>query len=544
VAGLLGEEGAMAEIAKAQTAFEDGDERLAASDYGAAADLFAEAVELYEAQVAEATRFFRDEPLRVAATVRGMREGLDALEQELYDRLAVATARLESCEAGAGGSQTEEEREAIADCRRNAENEVQLMEQLIELTRENVLSGPPRQAIADGLDRADSLLNEGRYRAALTAYAEVKAGLAELLAWPERAEEALRRERAVSQEIGRFRSALAAAGRDESEVEAELDGLVVQIDHARDVLAGGEAEEAMALFETVGLTTADLRAATVERLFQQAQAHEAEGHPSAAVSTIDELLAFNPGHAEGEALRERILSRRLTNVVGMELVFIPPGDFRMGSPASEPGRDDDERMRDVEIAPGFYMSSTEVTQAQWLAVMGEHPSRWEGDALPVEGVSWADAVAFCEELSRVDGRSYRLPTEAEWEYACRAGTTTPFSFGRFISPDQANYDGRYGYANGPKGEFRGQTVAVGSFPPNPWGLHDMHGNVWEWCLDVYKGEPIDTVSAAGEEPSRRHALRGGSWRHRPMHCRCANRVWAPADSRLDTVGFRVVLESE
>jgi formylglycine-generating enzyme required for sulfatase activity len=212
----------------------------------------------------------------------------------------------------------------------------------------------------------------------------------------------------------------------------------------------------------------------------------------------------------------------------------------MGSPASEPERDDDERLHAVEITPGFYMSATEVTQAQWLAVMGENPSTWEGDALPVDGVSWAEAVAFCEELSRVEGRHYRLPTEAEWEYACRAGTTTPFAFGRFVSTDQANYDGRYAYAKGPKGEFRGRTVPVGSFPPNPWGLHDMHGNVWEWCADAYTSEPIN---AAGEGSVERRALRGGSWRHRPMHCRCANRLWAPADVRLDTVGLRVVLES-
>ncbi|UCC29559.1 MAG: formylglycine-generating enzyme family protein, partial [Phycisphaerales bacterium] len=168
-----------------------------------------------------------------------------------------------------------------------------------------------------------------------------------------------------------------------------------------------------------------------------------------------------------------------------------------------------------------------------------------GDDLPVEQISWEGALEFCRRLSAEEGRQYRLPTEAEWEYACRAGTTTPFSSGETISTDQANYDGEYEYGSGVKGVFRNQTVPVAEFPPNAWGLHDMHGNVWEWCPDGYEDYPPSPVTRSAQEPPiEGRVLRGGSWRSRPRYCRCANRVRDLEGSRLSNIGFRVVLESD
>lgn len=175
--------------------------------------------------------------------------------------------------------------------------------------------------------------------------------------------------------------------------------------------------------------------------------------------------------------------------VTQEFAWIPPGTFMMGSPPEEYGRFDDEHYHEVTIEEGYWMATTPVTQEFYEAVMGSNPSHFKGEAkLPVESVSWYDSVAFCEALGALlgDGLTPDLPTEEEWEYACRAGTTTPFWTGETITTDQANFDGNYPYRPGdPKGVYRGKTTPVDMFPPNPWGLHDMHGNVWEWTKSVY-----------------------------------------------------------
>jgi uncharacterized protein (TIGR02996 family) len=233
-----------------------------------------------------------------------------------------------------------------------------------------------------------------------------------------------------------------------------------------------------------------------------------------------------------------------TDPAGMTFAWVPPGTFLMGSPPTEEGRSDDETQHRVTLSKGFWLGITPVTQAQWRAVMGTNPdpSRFKGDDRPVERVPWHDCVKFCKKLSKKEGRRYRLPTEAEWEYACRAGTTTPFSFGQTISTDQANYDGNDTYGRGKKGAHRQQTTPVGSFPANAWGLFDMHGNVWEWCQDWYGAYPSsDTKDPQDSNHGEYRVVRGCSWCNAPNWCRSASRSGYTPASRWDFIGCRVVL---
>ena len=242
----------------------------------------------------------------------------------------------------------------------------------------------------------------------------------------------------------------------------------------------------------------------------------------------------------------------LADGVDLTMLWIPPGRFWMGSPDHEPKRSDAEGPQHLVQLQGFFMGQTPITQAQWRAVMGSNPLRFkaqaDSDQRPVEKVSWRDALAFCRRLSERQGRMYSLPSEAQWEYACRAGTTTPFHFGETITPDLANYDASITYANGPKGEYRKQTTPVGLFPANAWGLQDMHGNVWEWCLDQwhdnYAGAPSDGsawVDSADEKSGASRLLRGGSWGVTSGGCRSADRgLGVPGNAYHGSIGFRVV----
>ena len=225
-----------------------------------------------------------------------------------------------------------------------------------------------------------------------------------------------------------------------------------------------------------------------------------------------------------------VLPKEFTNSIGMQFVHINAGEFMMGSPADEQDRRDNENQHPVRITKPFLLGVHEVTQAQWRSVMSTDRNQFKGDDLPVEHVSWDDATAFCQKLSQQEGKKYRLPTEAEWEYACRAGTTTPFATGQTIGTDQANYNGGYTYGSGQRGVHRRKTTAVGSFQPNQWGLCDMHGNVWEWCHDNY------------ERAEGARVLRGGSWNDIPWECRSANRGWRTPDGRFGVIGFRVALD--
>ena len=237
----------------------------------------------------------------------------------------------------------------------------------------------------------------------------------------------------------------------------------------------------------------------------------------------------------------------------IELVRIPAGTFLMGFPDDEKTRSyEGSKPQHLVTVPEFFLGKYPVTQSQWRAVATglpkiEHdldpdPSRFKGDTHPVERVNWYEAAEFCQRLSQATGRDYRLPSEAEWEYACRVGTTTPFSFGELITTDVANYDGNSTYGQSPKGDYRKQTTPAGSFPANGFGLYDMHGNVREWCFDLwhdnYEGAPTDgSAWVTGKEQNR--LLRGGSWYDFPWTCRSAGRVGDTPDVRDYGIGFRV-----
>ncbi|NEO33760.1 MAG: formylglycine-generating enzyme family protein [Symploca sp. SIO3C6] len=237
------------------------------------------------------------------------------------------------------------------------------------------------------------------------------------------------------------------------------------------------------------------------------------------------------------------LTENLGYGVQLEMVAIDDGIFMMGSPDSEAGRSDYEVPQHlVKVAP-FFMGKYPVTQEQWLIVAGfpqvnrslnPNPSRFKGSNLPVECISWYDAQEFCNRLSQQTGREYRLPTEAQWEYACRAGTTSLYHFGEAISPELANYS-----------KNRNRTTPVGSFQvANNFGLYDMHGNVWEWCADHwhenYEGAPSDGQAWLGSDNDNRRIIRGGSWNNRPSFCRCASRNDFYRDLDDYVIGLRVV----
>jgi sulfatase modifying factor 1 len=221
--------------------------------------------------------------------------------------------------------------------------------------------------------------------------------------------------------------------------------------------------------------------------------------------------------------------------------LILPGEFMMGSPANEPERDDDEQLHEVMLTRGFWLADTACTQALWQAVMGKNPSYFKGAQRPVEEVSWDNCQAFIKKINALKpGLNLRLPSEAEWEYACRAGTRTPFWFGDNINPEQVNYDGNYPYADGEEGKFREETVEVKSLPCNGWGLYQMHGNVWEWCSDWYGDYPTESlIDPGGPSSGSSRVLRGGSWIYFGGFCRSAYRLRLDPAYRSFSTGFRL-----
>jgi formylglycine-generating enzyme required for sulfatase activity len=226
----------------------------------------------------------------------------------------------------------------------------------------------------------------------------------------------------------------------------------------------------------------------------------------------------------------------------MELEYIPAGTFMMGSPETEADRRPDETLHEVTISKSFYMGKYPVTQAEWLMVMANNPSHFKRARFPVENVSWDDAMEFCANVKQQTGQAICLPTEAEWEYACRAGTTTPFHFGKALNGTQANCDGNYPYGTTTEGPHLQETSAVGSYPANAWGLHDMHGNVWEWCSDWYGEYPIIIVTdPQGPQKGEYRVLRGGSLYGYSEDCRASYRSRSSPGFRSLFNGFRVLL---
>ncbi|MBD2491690.1 SUMF1/EgtB/PvdO family nonheme iron enzyme [Aulosira sp. FACHB-615] len=244
----------------------------------------------------------------------------------------------------------------------------------------------------------------------------------------------------------------------------------------------------------------------------------------------------------------------LGNEIGLEMVLIPGGSFMMGSPEGELKRSDSESPQHLVNIQQFCIGKYPVTQEQWKAVaampqvnreLDPDPSNFKGANRPVEEVSWYDAVEFCDRLTAHTKRNYCLSTEAEWEYACRAGTITPFHFGETITSELANYRGTETYGAGVKGTYREETTEVGSFGvANNFGLYDMHGNVWEWCRDHwhdnYKGAPTNGGAWLTNDNSHSRLLRGGSWVNAPENCRSAYRNKHVPDLQAYDIGFRVV----
>ncbi|ALB39518.1 serine/threonine protein kinase [Anabaena sp. WA102] len=231
--------------------------------------------------------------------------------------------------------------------------------------------------------------------------------------------------------------------------------------------------------------------------------------------------------------------------IKLEMIAIPGGTFLMGSPDNEAERDSDESPQHQVTVPSFFMGKYKLTQAQYQAIIGNNPSYFKGNNRPVANVSWDEAVTFCQKLTQKTQKNYRLPSEAEWEYACRGGKKTPFSFGDNITTDLVNYDGNDPYNSAPKGKYREQTTDVGTFPPNAFGLYDMHENFWEWCEDDwhynYMDLPIDGSAWKSRSGSSEKLLRGGSYRdYTAMFWPQGDRGRTSRYDRDHRYGFRVV----
>jgi formylglycine-generating enzyme required for sulfatase activity len=248
---------------------------------------------------------------------------------------------------------------------------------------------------------------------------------------------------------------------------------------------------------------------------------------------------------ERKVQRARQFSQDLGGGVKLEMVSIPGGLFSIGSPGHT-GYEDEHPQHPVTVAP-FFLGKFLITQEQWRAVTGKQPTcRCTGDKNPVDRVSWPDGQSFCKRLTKKTGRAYRLPSEAEWEYACRARTGTPFYFGATLTDQLANYVAEHVFADEPKGMYRHVSTPGGTFPPNEFGLYDMHGNLWEWCADTWHESYTGAPSSAApweERGAEFRVVRGGSWHEIPNHCRSAVRLKFKADERDDVVGLRVALSA-
>ena len=262
-------------------------------------------------------------------------------------------------------------------------------------------------------------------------------------------------------------------------------------------------------------------------------------------------------------------AKSLTNSLGMKLISIPAGTFTMGSPKTEQGRGRDEDQVKVTLSESFYIQESEVTQGQWLKVTGKTVNEQiatkkgpigrganlvaEASAIGAEQpmcfVNWPDAIAFCQKLTQLEkekgtlseGFIYTLPTEAQWEYACRAGTDTVFAFGNTLTSEQANFYGKKPYGVKTEGIYREKTTPIKTFAPNAWGLYDMHGNLYEWCTDWYAESASGGTDPIGPDKGDGRIIRGGTWNRTATSCRSSYRYSSGPESRSYNIGFRVVL---
>ena len=307
---------------------------------------------------------------------------------------------------------------------------------------------------------------------------------------------------------------------------------------------GDYRDDARLLAETARFATAGLLPEGFQRHIREIVEEEFEKGPWGR--WILELEEVDLSMASSATLvRGSVPTVDLGNGIRMEMAIIPAGEFLMGAPIGEKARDDDEIQHAVRLTRPFLLGRAQVNQAQWRRVMGNNPSWFRGDNLPVEQVSWEDAQAFCKKLSGISGLACRLPTEAEWEYACRAGTSTVFHFGNMCDGTQANCRGDLPYGSLAAGPNLSTTTPAGRFPSNAWGLFDMHGNVGEWCADWYGPYSM----ARAEDPSgplsgKHRIIRGGSWHFDPARCRSAYRnANFPAIRGNFNYGFRVAIEA-
>ena len=308
-------------------------------------------------------------------------------------------------------------------------------------------------------------------------------------------------------------------------------------------VASKPAESEQKITHSIGMTKVEQPAARAPKpavVSKPAEPEQKITH-SIGMTKVEQPAARAPKPAVASKPAEP--ETKITNSIGMTLVYIRPGTFMMGSPSDEPGIFDNETQRQVTLTRGFYIQTTEVTQGQWRTVMGNNPSYFSncGDDCPVENVSWNDTQEFIRRLNRKEGDSiYRLPTEAEWEHAARAGTSTPFNTGKCLSTEQANYNGNYPLSGCSKGQYRGKTIRAGSFSPNAWGLYDMSGNVWEWCQD-WKGDyqSGSVTGPAGPLSGSSRVNRGGGWGGNARSCRSASRGGSSPGGRGSSIGFRL-----
>jgi formylglycine-generating enzyme required for sulfatase activity len=309
------------------------------------------------------------------------------------------------------------------------------------------------------------------------------------------------------------------------------------------VVEDGESQDEAETTPAINLQPFEFEVAAISGLFQRNTKLIINRRRQQAYSFIEYLENLADEENKGDEIT-------------LEMVQIPGGSFKMGAPETEEGSSNSERPQHEVTVPMFFMGKYPVTQAQWKFVaslpqvnreLKSNPSRLKGDTRPVERVSWFEAVEYCDRLTQYTKRPYRLPSEAEWEYACRAGTTTPFHFGETITSELANYNAEYTYGAGVKGTNRRETTEVGSFGvANAFGLFDMHGNVWEWCADQwhsnYKGAPIDgSVWIENKNNDNQpHLRRGGSWNDYPGNCRSTYRNYNYPSYVNNSFGFRVV----